>query len=125
MTPDEAKREVEWWSKEHNRDAVRAFANGGKVQFFNYGKWLDQPAPNFNRDVDWRPLPLPILRPYTDEELRGMVGKVFVNPQNGDVHLADHTRGVEIYLPAWGYFEGKDLLKDATHIDGSPCGVME
>lgn len=124
MTPEEAKREVEWWDR--NRPAVEAFANGKRVQArTSDSTWETVTSPKFSRSYDWRPAPEPTLRPYTDEELRGMVGKVFVEKPNGDTAIADHCMSGRLHISGEGYYDGTYLMQQFTNIDGSPCGVME
>ena len=77
-------------------------------------------------------LPEPTYRPYTAEEAKELVGQVLIQTNNGwhRMVLCDGNEGV-VFASSLAkktgthQVERDDLLEWYTHLDGTPCGILE
>ena len=73
-----------------------------------------------------------IYRPFNDEELKNLLGKVVKTKKHGDLSIItdiinNHDKDLSFsYVTVFAHgdnYTGLDLLEDCTFIDGTPCGV--
>ena len=68
-------------------------------------------------------------RPYTNDELKECVGKVFRrNNTDGEILMLSYDKGLyyaDVFWRRISVIDSNELLEHWTHKDGSPAGVLE
>lgn len=112
---------------------MQAYADGKMLQVFSlYGnkeKWQDvsvQPTWDWSH-FDYRVKPEPTIRPFTGEELLGLVSLVVRAKANGNYKLliSAGTESGGWVTVATQAIKPVVLLEQYEFLDGKPCGVVE
>ena len=70
------------------------------------------------------PAPEPTYRPFTNDELNDIVGKVVTSKRTGDNRMVSERDGLNLVHIGCNQYTAEGLLEWYT-LDGHPCGVRE
>ena len=89
---------------------------------------LDSPSP-FTRESGYAwplfyPAPELTYRPFTNDELNDIVGKVVTSKLTGDNRMVSERDSLNLVHIGCSQYTAEDLLEWYT-LDGHPCGVRE
>lgn len=108
---------------------ITAYANGERIQFNSCGRWEDANfSPNFTEPPEqYRIAPKPVTRAWRlDEVPVGAVIKYKPGTSYVGRWLIGGVNESSVLLSgAGGGYSPESLLRNATMLDGSPCGVTE
>ena len=102
---------------------MQAMAEGRTVQFFGVAGWTDKTIVRLDADSRYRVKPEPKLRPYTREEWE-KVDKV-KNKSQGSTHTVLVVYDGIVHIAGFVTYTFHQAMEIFTHLDGSPCGVLE
>lgn len=127
MNREEAAELIEQVKK--HGPVMQAFAGGAVIECLlgSPAAWKVHSAPAFCVRNEYRVKPEPKYRPFTDNELKGLVGKVIVDGAGLTVLVDEYfTIGGTAYVRHYtSTYLAAGLLSDCKFPDGSPCGVLE
>ena len=111
---------------------MRGYCDGAKIQ--NKGRDQDEPWMECQHQIgpcwDWhtgsyRVKPDPLMRPFTQDELPGLIGKVVKTKRHEDSFLITGFSDEKVIVGALRIGVTTWLLEHYEFLDGSPCGVVE
>jgi len=115
-------------------ELATAFRDGTPLQYYEGDRiWNDcvtMRCMTLGNLDHFRIKPNPVYRPFTPEELVGLLGKQIRHKEwsNRDattiIDISDRLGGVRVFRYA-SYISNQSLLDEWLFLDGSPCGVLE
>lgn len=104
---------------------MQAFADGKEIEFYpNFYTnkiWKDTSNPTWEwHQFDYRVKKAPEYVPFTFEDADFLIGKSVRHKTNNWVELITYCDKADTSICTY-----KDLLRDYTFIDGSPCGKLK
>lgn len=111
-----------WWKE------VQALADGKQIQFLRKDNlsWEDIDDPNFQKDIEYRVKPEPLLIPFDYSDAEFLLGKSVKSVDGtliGMVTSAGKCTGVRVGGSV--IYDYADFLKTFTFFDGTPCGKQK
>ena len=71
------------------------------------------------------PAPEPTYRPYNNDELNDLVGKIVVFTRDGNKMLVIERHSPTKVRVGWGWIYTAEQLLEWFTLDGEPCGIKE